>query len=528
MIKQLLLFGVIFGFVINSFSQISVDLVKDINPSGNSMPSKIGAFDWGILFFANDGTNNYQLWKSDGTEEGTDLVKIINPNGGSVPYYSIGSINEKMYFSVDDGVNNHQLWVSDGTETGTNLVKVINPTENCFTGGFTELNDKVYFYANDDINDFQLWETDGTEEGTQMVKLINPNGSAIGGYGTEFIRYKNKIYFEATNGIDGSQLWVTDGTEAGTTMLKIINTTGNAFIERLIIYNNNLYFSAIDGSNNQKHLWVTDGSESGTQKVLSYPNSPHGFKVFNGALYFTADNEDGRQLWVTDGTATGTIMVKKINPNGHSYPNGYTELNGKLYFSATDGTNGRQLWETDGTEEGTQLVKIINTTGDSSPSRFKEYGGKLYFIAVTDATLGQELYETDGTEAGTRVIAPDIAPNPNPCSATIGFYEANNSLYFTANFSSEGQELYKISDISLSVDNQPNLVKFKAFPNPTTDKLTIITEEYSSFSLLDITGKVLLTFDVDRHKEISTTKLATGVYLLKEKTTGAHTKIVKK
>ena len=90
-----------------------------------------------------------------------------------------------------------------------------------------------------------------------------------------------------------------------------------------------------------------------------------------------------------------------------------------------------------------------------------------------------------------------------------------------------GQELYRVVDLSLSIDKHPELVKFKAYPNPTTDKLVITTEKYSSFSLLDITGKVLMTFDVNQQKEISTTELASGVYLLKENTTGAHTKIIK-
>ena len=66
-------------------------------------------------------------------------------------------------------------------------------------------------------------------------------------------------------------------------------------------------------------------------------------------------------------------MIKDINPNGDSYPGNFAEYNGKLYFSAKDGTNGYELWVTNGTPEGTQMIKDINTTGGSYPRNFTEY-----------------------------------------------------------------------------------------------------------------------------------------------------------
>jgi ELWxxDGT repeat protein len=36
-----------------------------------------------LFFNANDGSNGYELWKTDGTSAGTVLVKDINPGAGS-------------------------------------------------------------------------------------------------------------------------------------------------------------------------------------------------------------------------------------------------------------------------------------------------------------------------------------------------------------------------------------------------------------------------------------------------------------
>lgn len=71
------------------------------------------------------------------------------------------------------------------------------------------------------------------------------------------------------------------------------------------------------------------------------------------------------------------------------------------------------------------------------------------------------------------------------------------------------------------------MTAFDAYPNPTTDQLIVITEKTTSFSLLDMTGKTLKSFEVKQQKAISITGLAAGVYLLRENTTGSQTKIVK-
>ncbi|MDH3693531.1 MAG: hypothetical protein OER96_03040, partial [Gammaproteobacteria bacterium] len=67
----------------------------------------------------------------------------------------------------------------------------------------------------------------------------------------------------------------------------------------------------------------------------------------NGTLYFRADptgTNTNVELWKSDGTEGGTVLVKDINPGGGSSPSRLTNLNGVLYFRATDGVTEFELY----------------------------------------------------------------------------------------------------------------------------------------------------------------------------------------
>jgi ELWxxDGT repeat protein len=54
-------------------------LVKDINAgAGGSSPANLMAFEGMLYFRANDGSSGIELWKSDGTADGTVLVFDLN------------------------------------------------------------------------------------------------------------------------------------------------------------------------------------------------------------------------------------------------------------------------------------------------------------------------------------------------------------------------------------------------------------------------------------------------------------------
>src|SRR4051812_47586599 len=88
-----------------------------------------------VFFTASDGVHGRELWKSDGTSDGTSLVKDINLNGDALhdypyrsqPYYSsMVVMNDTLFFTATNGQSGMELWKSDGTDGGTLLVKDIN------------------------------------------------------------------------------------------------------------------------------------------------------------------------------------------------------------------------------------------------------------------------------------------------------------------------------------------------------------------------------------------------------------------
>jgi ELWxxDGT repeat protein len=63
-----------------------------------------------MFFCGNDGINGFELWKSDGTSNGTVLVKNINPIAASDPDQLV-NVNGTLFFRANDGIHGAELWM---------------------------------------------------------------------------------------------------------------------------------------------------------------------------------------------------------------------------------------------------------------------------------------------------------------------------------------------------------------------------------------------------------------------------------
>ena len=137
-----------------------------------------------LFMAANDGTNGFELWKSDGTASGTMMVKDINTGSGdgidfdSITGPSMTAAGTTLYFSANDGTNGGELWKSDGTASGTMMVKDINNgSSSSYPQSLTVIGNTVYFRANDGTNGIRIveerrnaqWHNDG--QGHQQRKF---------------------------------------------------------------------------------------------------------------------------------------------------------------------------------------------------------------------------------------------------------------------------------------------------------------------------------------------------------------------
>src|SRR5262249_56684002 len=116
----------------------------DMNPGTASSIGTVGGANFanvgGTLFFtaASPGLGT-ELWKSDGTAEGTVLVKDINPGSASSTPLLLTNVGETLFFRASEAATGGELWKSDGTAEGTVLVKDINRgSEGSFPRGLTE------------------------------------------------------------------------------------------------------------------------------------------------------------------------------------------------------------------------------------------------------------------------------------------------------------------------------------------------------------------------------------------------------
>ena len=121
----------------------------------------------GTLFFAaNDGTNGYELWKSDGTAAGTVLVKDIYPGGYARHYSSnpanLTNVGGTLFFSANDGTNG----MSFGSRTArppapswsrTSTREAYGPNSSN-PADLTNVGGTLFFSANDGTTGRELWK----------------------------------------------------------------------------------------------------------------------------------------------------------------------------------------------------------------------------------------------------------------------------------------------------------------------------------------------------------------------------------
>jgi len=302
--------------------------------SESSSPEHLFALGEYVYFSAADAHlgRNRELWKSDGTEEGTVMVKDINPGSSGIGFGSVGprssdpryftNVGNTLFFSADHYLTGRQLWKSDGTEDGTVLVKNIREgLSSSEPLHLTVVGSTLFFTANDGVNGRELWKSDGTEAGTVLVKDIYPglqssnpqNLTAVG----------ETLLFWANDGIHGFELWRSDGTPGGTRMMReVVPGAGGAPGSALFQLGGKLLFAATTVENGTELWWINlvDGLE-----ILEQPSNQSVTAPNAATFSVSVDGADVSYQWERS-TTNGESWSIISGATSSSYNTGSTSM----------------------------------------------------------------------------------------------------------------------------------------------------------------------------------------------------------
>ncbi len=549
----------------------SMRMVKDINPNGDSDPLIVSnELDHQLLFIAKD-ENGTALWSTDGTPEGTVKLKelqfeIANWNGVlKESDKQFIKYNNEVYFSASEPkMFDEELWKTDGTPEGTVLIKDIYTDKSSRPYNLQLLKDKLYFQVFNGLNDTpDIWSTDGTKENTiklldfativpnsffyskdvhehifiidtsnQKNVLWSTNGSIEGTIqlinNSDGLKLNlspasllgGKLYFSGrfTSGELG--LFVSDGSLDGTRQVNTISLDPNSELSLMSnkgTEEQNLYFSLVEEGNYS--LWISNGTDKNTKKIAeSLKNinvrmsAQSGLKTF----FVATDDEHGDELWVSDGTEQGTHLVKDIvdGTKGSGLWFSSIIIEGKVLFYVDDENGVASTWISDGTENGT--FKLNPGLNDLTHMSFytNQYNNMLLFAEESVADTVR-MWQTNMTKQGTSIIMPKNQTSSyhvNP----IQFFQIElfNNIYFFADYYGEGQQLYRIPNTISSVEDTPQPELMTVYPNPAKDYIQLELSKPMQLSIINSTGAKVKDYGMVAGGKLNVAELHSGVYFV--------------
>jgi ELWxxDGT repeat protein len=399
----------------------------------------------GMLYFSvDDGIHGPALWTSDGTPGGTRLFRDF----GAAPT-RLTEARGLLFFIVGD-----TLWRTDGTAAGT-LALVTEPSSPPLGTGLTvlgEFRSRLFFRMYTPEHGVELWASDGTPAGTRLYLDVNPG--APSSFPGEIVETASgNLVFDAyvDEDLETHAVLEVSPTKAVEELFRV-GGGGDTSIFRLSAVGDRVFF-LVDETDGTPFLYVSDGTPGAATWLYFWDevDTPGHFTAYAGRLYFSAVESDfpgaGVELWVSDGTPGGTGRLADIFPGEEgSYPGGLTVFEGLLYFTADDGAHGRELWLSDGTAAGTRLARDIRPGAEgSSPYGLTVASRKLYF-AADDGAHG---YEPWKVFQGRARLVEDIVPGPmGSAPGTFGAGSGEAAVFARAGsylfFSTEAHQLWSM------------------------------------------------------------------------------------
>jgi ELWxxDGT repeat protein len=473
--KSLRLFFAIFIFLTCPFDFLmGQTMLKDIvthtkdtyfKNIGTNTKTSI-SLDNAVLFAAsNDNGLGFELWKTDGTADGTQFFKdILLGEFSSIPHDFIKTNNKAIFVAKSEENVPQSLFVSDGTIDGT--FTLLDPFE-YYVDKINVYDSSFAYLLVGSLNGTFIYKTDGTLQGTQEFLQLDATKGLVGNP----VILNNSLYYILRTSDYKYELWKSDGTINGAIMLK---STDSFFeLNEIRATDNLVYFWSYKSQDEGYELWKSDGTILGTKLVKDIePNQYGGYSLITESwenyLFFAKNSGTGDRLWRTDGTITGTVLIDNIQdsyqklllfngkllafcssglfnvpfngPNellAASFFNNQLIVNDKIYFNSN---YIEKPWVSDGTISGTHVITEITPSLDS----FEIYplgniGGKVIWVGKNQK-YGRELWisEPNGNAIS---FFKDLNINTHD-SYPSSFAKQGDIVAFGAYTDNNGREIY--------------------------------------------------------------------------------------
>jgi ELWxxDGT repeat protein len=320
-----------------------------------------------------------RLNKLDPGGDSAQIYSLLPPGQSSVRMTRSGGL---LYFTGHDSLRGYELWRTDGTSDGTKPVRDIRPgPDGSWPDQLTDVNGTLYFIAyEDDSLIASLWKSNGTAAGTTRIMQLTRHSDER--HQLELVSFEGSLYFEANDGA-GLELWKTDGTVAGTKLVKDIHPGQSSYgIYGFTELGGRLYFAADDGVHGYE-IWQSNGTPEGTillQDVYAGANgaSPRYFTKVDDAIYFAADDGlHGHELWRIDLAGNMDFVGDVTGDTGGADPQVVGQVDNRLVMLATTVAHGREMWsafeiatsgdfDADGYADGSDFLTWQRTLGSTA------------------------------------------------------------------------------------------------------------------------------------------------------------------
>lgn len=319
-------------------------LVKDIFPGSDSSKIKnLVVINNIALFFADDGTTGYELWRSDGTAEGTFLLFDTTPENRAHYDYSLNQnqvvfFNDYIYFTFDHPDYGKEIWKTQGEKGSTSLVSDYETGANNFSPrDFRVIGTRLLFIADTLANGQELFYL---ENDTINLLYDFTSDASDGLYNSSTLVQRGSEVFFTSQG----NLWKSDGTIVGTTLLSATNPFS-------MTLSDNFLYAEFDSGNGQEPHLIDPNTGTLTELADTTTGAETVCRTYftpaeDGDMYITIGYTSGScfgsvswKIWYSDGTVLNTKEVMSIPGFSFSHTPPFSHFrNNKLYLNFSNVT----------------------------------------------------------------------------------------------------------------------------------------------------------------------------------------------